>query len=197
MCPLNPGLEQELRSTHDRLTDQGKLLSEERRSSGFRAFRTKFGPSVLQGLDGPELLHVMHAHGNRESLVYWLEYKNDEEFAGTSFGGIGGGGSHMYNLFRREGQWITGPPRKERRITEAEAIVIARRHRDQLLKGAELLERLPSKGTDADYLALQGQMNELVPDLCSRGWAHKYFFLNFPDKLDDFHNEAYQRRANA
>ena len=34
----------------------------------------------------------MHAlHGNYDSLVYWLEFKNDDEFPTRQFGSIGGG----------------------------------------------------------------------------------------------------------
>jgi len=32
----------------------------------------------------------MHDHGNRDSLVYWLEFKDDEEFPAI-FGSIAGG----------------------------------------------------------------------------------------------------------
>jgi hypothetical protein len=35
----------------------------------------------------------MHGRQSGESrcLAYWLEFKNDDEFAGNRFGGIGGG----------------------------------------------------------------------------------------------------------
>jgi hypothetical protein len=41
----------------------------------------------------------MHAHGNRESLVYWLEFKNDDEFPGQMFGSIAGGSAHKFGCF--------------------------------------------------------------------------------------------------
>ena len=49
----------------------------------------------------------MHTHGNQDSLVYWLEFKNDEELPGTNFGSIAGGSAHKFGLFRRKetGQW--------------------------------------------------------------------------------------------
>jgi 5-methylcytosine-specific restriction protein B len=137
----------------------------------------------------------MHTHGNRESMVYWIEYKNDDEFAGTYFGGISGGGAHMYGIFRRSNteQWVKGNPRNEQNITAAEAIVIARTHRDQLLAGVALLEALPAQASDSEYLALQKALEQQAPELVNKAWAHKYFFLAFPDKLDDFHNERWQR----
>ena len=35
---------------------------------------------LVAGVDGEALLHTMHDHGNRDSLVYWLEFKDDDEF---------------------------------------------------------------------------------------------------------------------
>lgn len=51
--------------------------------------RSRFGPEQLGGLNGEALLETTHAHGQRDSLVYWLEFKNDEEFP-ARFGGIFG-----------------------------------------------------------------------------------------------------------
>lgn len=195
MSSLDPRIEKELREAHDKRVNQGEMLSLDRRRTSLEAFRSRFGPDRLRSLDGPELLQVMHTHGNRDSMVYWIEYKNDNEFAGTNFGGISGGGAHMYGIFRRSNteQWVKGSPRNEENITEAEAIVIARKHRDQLLAGAALLEALPAQASDAEYLALQKALEQQAPDLVNKAWAHKYFFLTYPDKLDDFHNERWQR----
>ncbi len=56
-------------------------------------FSNHFGPAVVAKLDGEELLRVMHGRQDSEtrSLVYWLEFKNDEEFSGPRFSRIGGG----------------------------------------------------------------------------------------------------------
>ena len=45
----------------------------------------------LNGIDGKVLLEAMHNHSNNDSLVYWLEFKNDDEFPTPKFGGIAGG----------------------------------------------------------------------------------------------------------
>ncbi|GFO67488.1 hypothetical protein GMLC_10670 [Geomonas limicola] len=195
MSSLDPRIEQEMRQTHDRLVNEGEMLSKDIRQASFNAFRSKFGPDRLRSLDGRELLQTMHTHGNKDSLVYWLEYKDDEEFAGLHFGGISGGSAHAYGIFRRRGtdQWVKGSPRSEENISEEDAIAIARKHRDQLVAGSELLLALPHLAGDAEYVALQKAMEERAPDLARRAWVHKYFFVLFPDKLDDFHNEDWQR----
>jgi len=136
----------------------------------------------------------MHAHGNRESLVYWLEFKNDDEFPGPAFGSIAGGSAHKFGLFRRREteQWVQGPVNNEKNISEADAVTIARRHRNQLRAGLSLLEGVTA-ADDAAYLALQGALGEQAPDICGLAWAHKYWSLLFPEKLDDYHNERWQR----
>ena len=137
----------------------------------------------------------MHAHGNRESLVYWLEFKNDDEFPGQMFGSIAGGSAHKFGLFRRRetDQWVRGPVNNEKNISEAEAVAVARRHRDQLIAGVGFLEGLAATADDAAYLALQGALEQQAPDICGLAWAHKYWSLLFPEKLDAFHVERYQR----
>jgi hypothetical protein len=101
MSSLDPRIVESLRSAYERRTSRGELLSTDRLQASYAAFRVRFGPDALKSLDGPALLQVMHAHGNRESLVYWLEFKNDDEFPGQMFGSIAGGSAHKFGLFRR------------------------------------------------------------------------------------------------
>jgi 5-methylcytosine-specific restriction enzyme B len=195
MSDLDPRVEESLRGTHDALEARGQLLSTERMNASYAAFRSRFGPDVLKSLDGAALLNTMHAHGNKESLVYWLEFKNDEEFPGPAFGSIAGGSAHKFGLFRRKetGQWVTGAPGYDKILTEPEAITLARKHRDQLLLGGILLEAIHARAGDEVYLALQKNLEKEAPDICGLAWAHKYWCLLFPEKLDDFHNERFQR----
>ena len=79
-----------------------ELLSSDRLRVSLAAFRERFGPERLKSLDGEALLHLMHLHGNKESLVYWLEFKNDEEFPGPKLGSISGGSAYKFGLFRRK-----------------------------------------------------------------------------------------------
>jgi hypothetical protein len=57
-----------------------------------------------EALDGNALLRLMHGRESIESrcLAYWLEFKNDDEFAGNRFGGIGGGSALRFGIFQRQ-----------------------------------------------------------------------------------------------
>lgn len=131
---------------HQELVNEGKLLTQQELDSQYALFRERFGPSVLAGLDGESLLTLMHDHGNRDSLVYWLEWKNDEEFETRRFGSIAGGSALKFRVFRRKetGNWQAGVDRGNRPndISTEQAIAFARNHRDQLLRGVELLDAL-------------------------------------------------------
>src|SRR3954467_12339032 len=110
---LDDRIKARILADHTKLTADGKLLSRTQLDACYRTFRSRFGPDVLAGLDGEELLEAMHAHGNRDSLVYWLEFKNDEEFP-AKFGSILGGTSFKFGVFRfkETGGWVTGSPQK-------------------------------------------------------------------------------------
>ncbi len=179
---------------HRQLLDAGELLPKARLDACFARFRDRFGPDVLAALDGRALLETMHGHGNKDSLVYWLEFKDDEEFP-AEFGSIAGGSALKFGLYRRKetGAWTVGSSREQREISEEEAIAIARRHRDQFLAGVRLLEQLPDGAGEEDYARLQQAMQEQAPEVAESAWGHKYFSLLFPTKLDDFHNPDYQR----
>ncbi|WNG25356.1 AAA domain-containing protein [Cystobacter fuscus] len=177
-----------------KLDEEGKLHSRAQLEGFYALFRERFGPERLRQLDGDELLSLMHDHGRRDGLVYWLEFKDDEEFPAI-FGSIAGGSALKFGIYRRKetGAWMTGSPTNQRELSQSEAVRIAQRHRDQLLLGVRLLERLPSNGSDSDYLRLQEQLEAAAPELCDLPWSHKYWSLLFPDKLDDYHNADHQR----
>lgn len=182
---------------YQQLQNEGKLRTKQQLDKEYALFRERFGPSVLQGLDGEALLTLIHDQSNHDSLVYWLEFKNDDEFETRKFGSIAGGSALKFIIFRRKetGNWQAGGKQKNlpEDISTEEAITYARKHRDQLIKGCELLEALPPNATDEDYAELQDQMDELAPDVSRLAWGHKYFSLLFPDKLDDYHSPDYQR----
>lgn len=186
---------QELQATYEKLLQEGKLLSREQLEQYYTTFRHRFGPDRLKSLDGEVLLETMHGLGTKDSLVYWLEFKNDEEFSSPPLGSIAGGSAHKLGLFRKKetGQWTTGSSQNEQILTLEEAIEIARLHREQLIRGAELLQHLPNNGSDADYEQLQRGMDDVAPDVGNSAWGHKYFSLLYPEKLDDFHSPNYQR----
>lgn len=193
---LNERLFQEVKVLHRELYDAGELPSREQLARYYATFRRQFGPERLQSLDGKVLLETMHAHrsSNRDSLVYWLEFKNDDELPGI-FGSISGGSALKFGIYQRKetGAWMTGNPQNQIEVSTEEAIQIARKHRDQLIRGIELLEELPADCDDEDYEWLQEQMDTIAPDVSNKAWGHKYFHMLYPDKLDDYHVEDYQR----
>ena len=176
------------------LLEKGQLPTREKLREYYATFRGRFAPEKLLQLDGEELLNTIHAHGNRDSLVYWLEFKNDEEFP-EGFGSIAGGSALKFGIYRRKetGAWTTGSPTDQKEISVADAIKVARSHRDQLVAGAKLLENLNSDPSDDNYAKLQERMDDDAPDVSNSAWGHKYFSLMYPDKLDDFHAEEFQR----
>src|SRR5258708_9675473 len=82
---LDNRIAEELKKLYKSLEDQGKLLSREQLAEYYSTFRSRFGPDKLKNLDGEALLNLMHEIGNKDSLVYWLEFKNADEFPSPSF----------------------------------------------------------------------------------------------------------------
>lgn len=193
---LESAVKQRLVEKLQQLTYDGKLLSRPQLQQFYGTFRNQFGPEKLASLDGTLLLETMHAHGNKDSLVYWLEFKNDDEFSAPRFGSIQGGSAFKFGIFRRKetGTWVTSDESNNAKdISVEEAVAIARKHRDQLLKGVELLKQVPPNGTDNDYGKLQERLDQEAPDVSHLGWGHKYFHLIFPEKLDQLHTSEFQR----
>src|SRR5258707_4313830 len=101
------------------------------------------------------------------AIVYWLEFKNDEEFPGV-FGSIAGGSALKFGIYRSKesGAWMTGHPKGQKEVSVAEAIQIARSHRDQLVAGSRLLEEVASDlSDDENYTKLQDRMDSVAPDV--------------------------------
>jgi 5-methylcytosine-specific restriction enzyme B len=195
---LEPRLSNELKTAIDRGLASGELITPTQISQQTGLFRDHFGPAVLGGLDGEALLRLMHGRQSNETkcLAYWLEFKDDDEFAGHSFGGIGGGSALKFGIFQRQNDaaWMTGSPMAQRVLSVEEAIAIARLQRDELLAGAEILASLDAADTlDETYHRLQVAMEQAAPKLSGDSWAHKYWFLIYHDRLDDYHSPRYQR----
>jgi 5-methylcytosine-specific restriction protein B len=196
MHQLHPKIEAELRSLETSLAADGTLLSRAELQRNYDIFRREFGPEVLRSLEGEQLLERMHATGSRDSLSYWLEFKNDESFRGYSFGSISGGSALKFGVYRRaeSGSWATkGTGPAPRDILLGEAVEIARRHRDQILAAVDLVSRIPDGADDAAYIALQRDLERVAPNVHDTAWGHKYLSLLFPNVLDDFHVADYQR----
>jgi 5-methylcytosine-specific restriction protein B len=193
---LDSRVREELIALAAKLKGEEKLLAEGHLKKYVEVFRDRFGPSQLGGLDGAELLEKVHNQSNRDSLVYWLEFKNDDEFPTPKFGSIAGGSALKFTIFYRKdsGSWMgRSPGNVPVEITPEEALKSARKHRDQLLAGIDLLQALPADATDSDYEGLQAAMDSKAPDVSDLAWGHKYFSLLFAEKLDDYHNADLQR----
>lgn len=181
-----------LQNAREVLEEEGALLSKEKLAECYSLFREKFGPEKLRELDGPSLLDTMHLHGSRDSLVYWLEFKDDDDFP-AGFGSIAGGSALKFGIYRRKetGVWMTGHAARQIELSTEDAIGIARRHRDQLVAASALLDSFPEGGSDTDYASLQKRMEELAPDVQDSAWGHKYLSLLHHTKLDDYHSDEF------
>ena len=191
---LDQRLTEALKKVHESLLQGGQLLSPERLDKCCALFKTRFGPDVLRKLQGDELLNLLHARPSKDSLVYWLEFKNDDEFP-AKFGSIAGGSALKFGVYLRKetGVWMTGSSQDQKQVSVTEAIAIAAKQRDQLLSAVELLAKLPDNASDGEYGKLQEEMDKASPDVSAYAWGHKYLSLLFPSKLDDYHNAHYQR----
>lgn len=193
---IDQTLLRQLKEEYQRLLAEDKLITRPALAAGYENFRRRFGPDRLARLDGVELLEEMHGRGSNDRLMYWLEYKNDDELRSVMLGNIGGGSALKFGLFfRRETEtWFAaGGSPGGHAITVAEAIRLAGEQRDQLLAGARLLEDLPANATDEHYRRLQEQMNAVAPIVSDAAWGHKYFHLIAPDKVDCYHTPVWQR----
>ena len=192
--PLHPVIAEKLRNAHEDRIRTGKSMPLDRLQRCYETFRREFGPEALSALDDEELLERMHAHGRKDSLVYWLEFKDDEELP-AHFGSIAGGSALKFGIYRSSdtGMWTIGSAQKQQQISVGEAIKIARKHRDQLLRGCDLLDRIVTSADDSVYRKLQSDLESEAPDIVNTGWGHKYFYLIHPDKLDDFHSTTWHR----
>ena len=186
----------EIKERYEQLLSKGELTTPQQLDKWYALFRERFGPSVLSSLEGESLLNLMHDSSNRDSLVYWLEFKNDEEFDKSDFGSISGGSALKFRIFRRSETGIWQKKAENRNVPQdistAEAIGIATSHRDQFIAGAKILEGLSVGASDDDYALLQQKMDELAPDVSRLAFGHKYFSMLFPDKLDNYHRSHFQ-----
>lgn len=189
---LPDALVEELLAIYPRaIEDRNHPVGDELRAC-YARFRARFGPDMLRQANGQTLLEAMHGRGTKDSLAYWLEFKNDEEMP-AAFGSIAGGSALKFGIYQsaETGHWMTGHPMSQKRLSVKEAIQLVEGQRAQLLAGAEVLAEYAPES--ADYKEMQARMVEAAPDLAESAWGHKYFALLFPDLLDDYHNLDYQK----
>src|SRR4051812_30950415 len=78
ISPIAPALQADLQAVYQGLLSRGGVLRAEQALTFYRRFRARFGPDVLGALDGEDLLAAMHGRQTKDSLVYWLEFKDDD-----------------------------------------------------------------------------------------------------------------------
>ncbi len=185
-------IKRQLTSLATQLVAEGQVPSPEELAVFQTRFRSKFGPDVLRRLEGADLLNKLHERGAANSLVYWLEFKDDDEFP-ASFGSISGGSALKFGLYQRaeSGEWWTGSANAQVKLSATKAIRKARMQRDQLVAGSAVLDEFTAS-RHRDYDALQARLDEVAPEIADTGWGHKYFALMHPTVLDEFHSERYQ-----
>ena len=105
---LHPLVLRDLERVHAALRANGELRSREALEGYYDTFRQRFGPDVLRAHDGEALLSLIH-ETTQDGMIYWLEFKDDDEFP-SIFGSIAGGSALKYGFYRRRetGEWMTG-----------------------------------------------------------------------------------------
>jgi 5-methylcytosine-specific restriction enzyme subunit McrC len=76
---------------------------------------------------------------------------------------------------------MTGHPHQQQALIVDQAVAMARRHRDQLIAGANLLDSLPVEATADDYARLQQQMDQVAPDVSRLAWGHTLLDAEYRD----------------
>ena len=172
-----------------------KLPSVDHVEKQLATFHERFPLSRLARLAGAELLDELHGRPSRDCLLYWLEFKKDDSFDTSWFGGIGGGSALKFVIYQAaaDGAWRTGSPKDIRTIPRDEAIAVATAQRDQLLRAIDVVRSLPDDPAAKAYGRLQDDIEAAAPDIYQLGFVHKVLFLYSADKLDDYHSDAHQR----
>ncbi len=79
---LVESISKEIKDLYKKHEANGEVLTSAKLTECYETFHRKFGPETLASLDGEALLTTMHEHGQKNSLVYWLEFKDDQELPG-------------------------------------------------------------------------------------------------------------------
>ncbi len=148
-------------------------------------FIKRFGPKVLKELNGDQLLKEMFGPGSSDSLCYWLERKQDELFDTTVFGSCRGGQPSKFWLYysNKNSSWMKGTEK----ITCAEAINVAEKIRDAILKATDFLSKNDFSGF-CDFVNNSSfDENTKIYELFKRTYIHKYLHIISPNHISDSH----------
>lgn len=161
----------------------------------YKDFVSKYGPEALKAVSGLDLLHKIFINETRdkENLCYVLEF--DKQY--TQFGGIGGGSAYKYGLYYdvKKQSWMTGAGRSPKFLTEAEAIELGTRIRDEILKGVDVINSISDFSKLSDYVELNSKLYDVMPTIINKKWVMKYFHMLFPQVFPPFYNYDWQTRV--
>ncbi|RAP50969.1 MAG: hypothetical protein BZ136_00285 [Methanosphaera sp. rholeuAM74] len=156
----------------------------------FERFYNTFSPEILSGLDGGDVRDTIFLHdGDKNNLCYTLEFSKEY---GEFCGGIGGGTSYKYHLFKnKSGQWVAGGPNNNRVLDDSESVGIAISIRDAIVDGAKYISNARLDSVD-DYVDLGKALKDIFHDCHvspTNSWIHKYYSIIFPDILSSCHQK--------
>ncbi len=182
-----------LKDHYEECLNEGELISEELFHTYRDNFLARFSLENLININGKELLTEMFAK-EKDSLAYWLEFKNDDDFNTRQFGSIAGGSAFKFGLFKKKdsGRWTTGSSNNQVEITEENAIQIAESYRDQLTACGKELGLLKDETSFASYGKMTSIVAEIAPDICKYAWCHKYLSIVYNSVIDDYHSIDWQ-----
>lgn len=148
-------------------------------------FIEKFGIEKLKTLSGEELLNTMFLNGSDSNLCYVLEYNNQYR---ALFGSIKGGNAYKYGLFYN-GDWYTGTRYNPKKLTIEEAVLLGEEIRDNIIKGAKILEANKNVSTSSDYKNIYDQLFDI--QYLDKIWVLKYYQMLYPELLPIFYNDEW------
>ena len=192
MVEFDPRFVDILRKEIAQLRNSGALPTEAKLKEYYHNFASRFGPEQLAALNGEPLLRLMHQRRSANSLMYWLESREGDEFA-EGVGTIAGEARSAYGVYNDGTTWLKEGLSVEHEISLHEAVSIAEAQRDEILRGCEMFRQLPQGASDEEYASLDTEISHIAHSVSPTAWGHKYFGLIFPERLDHFHNPVHQR----
>ena len=153
-------------------------------------FIEKFSLLALERMSPQESLDELMNMNNQESMVYWLEFKNDEEFKTSVLGGIQGGSAGKYTMFhsKKYNQWVKWENQKQVPISDEEAAERADQIRRNLVKLHYYIQENSYESIDDIRLMIEAIENdEELIGFYRYGWVHKYLHIHYPEKISFYH----------
>lgn len=158
----------------------------------YQEFRTYFAPEKLQSLSDKALLDSIFYSDHRaeHNLCYTLEH--DPRF--QLFGSIKGGSSYKFGLFfsKEHNSWVTGSPKKVKKLTEDEAVELGTSILKELISGTQVISEFRDLESLNDYADLYAEVFKVMPNLINKLWVMKYFHIMFPSVFPVFYNDQWQ-----